>query len=125
MLARKVVGRAQRIASTVDADGYTRPEGWGAPQPVAVYGWQPVSSDMPFGAEISFRVITSLLLLVPDTSLWHPGDRVWLHGTPDGDEFAPSHPNCFYLVTEDVRDMSNGPFGFRPGGAVVIEKVTG
>lgn len=125
MLARFTVGRAARIASTVDADGYTRPEGWGAPQPVAVYGWQPVSSDMPFGAEISFRVITSLLLLVPDTSLWHPGDRVWLRGRAFAAQFTPDDPDEPYRVSEDVRDMSTGPFGFAPGGAVVIEKVTG
>ena len=125
MRANRIVGRAARIPSTVDADGYTHPEGWGDPQPVAVYGWQPLASNMPFGAEISFRVITSLLLLVPDVTGWHPGDRVWLHGSLDGDEFTPTDPAAVFLVSEDVRDMSNGPFGVRPGGAVVIEKVTG
>ena len=124
------VGRASRIDGTVDEDGYSHPEGFGPVEAVQIYGMQPGPSSIPIGAEVTERVITSKLLLVPDTALFAPGDRVWTDGTVEDDPltggtFTPAQPGRWYSVSEDVRDYSTGPFGYRPGGAVAIEKVDG
>jgi hypothetical protein len=40
-----------------------------------------------------------------------------------GDDVADD--NKTYFVSADVRDYNTGPFGFKPGGEVILEKVTG
>jgi hypothetical protein len=125
MRARFTIGRARYVPGGVDADGYSRAAGFADPEPVSVYGWQPLASDMPVGAELTRRIITSKLVLVPDVSLWQPTDKVWLYGLAIDGEFTPADPKDFYQVSEDVRDFNTGPFGYKPGGAVVIERTQG
>ncbi|WNM74105.1 head-to-tail stopper [Mycobacterium Phage Nergal] len=129
MRTRFTIGRASWRPGYVDADGYSHPAGHSDPRPTKVYGWQPLASDMPMGAELTRRIITSKIVLVPDVSSWQPSDKVWLYGTVDDPDepttFEPADAADFYLVSEDVRDYNTGPFGYRPGGAVVIERTQG
>ncbi|QFG08866.1 head-to-tail stopper [Mycobacterium phage MalagasyRose] len=129
MRARYWIGVASYTPGGVDDDGYSTPAGHGPIRPIRVFGWQPLASDMPTGAELTRRIITSKLVLVPDVSLWTPSDHVWLAGAVDDPEeptvFTPTDLGDFYRVSEDVRDYNTGPFGYRPGGAVVIESAKG
>jgi hypothetical protein len=110
--ALKIVGHAKYVGS-MSADGYP-----GSPtfQPTAdmpSYGWYPLASEVPLGNDdYSQRVITSLVVGVPDVTVYSPGDLVIL----DGEN---------YVVSEDVRDFTTGPFGRGPGGVVIVEKVSG
>lgn len=121
MRARFTISRARYVPSHVDpADGYSVPASYEPPELLKVFGWQPLASDMPVGAELTHRIVTSKLVLAPDVSLFQPSDRVWLFDVSDD----PSNAD-FYHVSEDVRDYNTGPFGYRPGGAVVIERTQG
>lgn len=126
MRTRFTVGRSSLTAGGLDADGYTRAATYGDVEPIAVYGWQPLASEMPVSSEVSQRVVTSKLLLVPDVSPFKPGDKVWLTGTVDDPAtFAPTDIKDVFYVDEDVRDYNTGPFGYRPGGAVVLKRTKG
>jgi hypothetical protein len=83
----------------------------------ACFGWYPLSSQMPETAEFTRRVLTSKVVMVPDISIYSPRDKIVF---PGGDVDTD-----FYFVSEDVRDYTNGPFGFKPGGEIVVEKVSG
>lgn len=111
----------------VDDNGYPVPEGYGDPAERFIYGIQPISSEVPVGNdELAQRIINSRLLLVPDTAVFNPGDRVaWGSADINDDESA-------YRVSQDVQDMSLGPWpDFKPSteadafGAVVVERVRG
>lgn len=128
MRARFWVGRASFTPGTVDDDGYSVPAAHGDIEAVKVFGWYPLASDMPVGAELTRRIVTSKIILVPDVSGWQPSDKVWLIGTVEDEDNPVAEPadlDDFYLVSEDVRDFNTGPFGYRPGGAVVIERTQG
>lgn len=126
MRTRFTIGRALYTAGGLDEDNYSTAPGWSDTiEPIEVYGWQPLASDMPIGSEFTHRVITSKLLLVPDVSPWHPSDKVWLSGTVTAGVFIPANPADVFYVSEDVRDFNTGPFGFKPGGAVVISRTQG
>ena len=103
-----------------DGDGYPIPEGHGDPVDRQVYGWYPQSSEATVGNdELSHRVITNKIVMVPDVSPYKPGDRVAFPGDDITDDESA------YRVSEDVRDFNTGPFGFKPGGAIVVERVRG
>jgi hypothetical protein len=81
------------------------------------YGWYPYSSHMDMSADYDRRLITSIVLLVPDVSPYSPRDKVILSTDPDGDQ---------YFVSEGVRDYSTGPFvSATKGGEIILEKVSG
>jgi hypothetical protein len=85
-----------------------------------VYGWEPQSSEVPVGNDdVTLRVINSRIVLVPDVTPYKVGDRIAFPGANIDDD------NQAYRVSQDDRDYTNGPFGYMPGGAIVVEKVSG
>lgn len=114
MDAARPILHASYVAASEDGDGYPAPEVWGAPVERLVYGWYPQSSQVPVATELTQRIINSKAILVPDVSVFKPGDEVKFPGDEDP-----------YRVSEDVRDYTNGPFSYAPGGEVVVTRVTG
>lgn len=108
-----VVTHSAYTGST-DADGYPTGDAYGAPVTRAVYGWYPLASQLNMTGDYDRRVVTSKVVMVPDASPYSPRDKVVL---PDSD--------AVYFVSEDVRDYNTGPFGYEPGGEVIIEVVDG
>jgi hypothetical protein len=117
MEALKTVGHRKYMGS-MSADGYPGSPTFEPPddQPAneyPSYGWYPLASEVPLGNDdYTQRVIASIAVGVPDVSLYDPGDLVIL----DGEDF---------VVSQDVRDFTTGPFGRGPGGLVIVERVTG
>lgn len=110
--ADRTVLHAPYTGSTV-TDGTQGPPQYGTPVTRNVFGWYPQSSEVPVGNDdVSLRVKTSLIVLVTDTSVFKAGDKV----TVDGQT---------YLVSEDVRDWSKGPFTSKQRGQIVVEKTSG
>lgn len=103
----------QTYTGSVVADGTQGPPQYGSAVTRDVFGWYPQTSEVPVGNDdVTDRVKTSLIVLVPDVSVYKAGDKV----TVDGQT---------YLVSEDVRDFTKGPFSYRPGGQIVVEKTSG
>ena len=95
------------------ADGTAGPPQYGTVVSRKVFGWYPLSSEVPIGDDdVTHRVETSLVVMVPDVSPYKVGDKLTI-GAKD------------YLVYEDVRDFTTGPFGYKPGGALIVERVSG
>lgn len=112
MQATYTITHAPYTGSTV-SDGTQGPPQFGSPVSREVYGWYPEFSQIPTGNDdVTLRVRTALVVLVPDTSPYKAGDKITL---PSGD----------YRVSQDVRDYTTGPFGYKPGGEIVVEKVSG
>jgi hypothetical protein len=105
---------------STDDDGYSIAPTYGDPVTRKVYGWYPQTSEVPVGNdELTNRVIASIVVMVPDISPYSAGDLVaFPGGTISDDESA-------YRVSRDVRDFNNGPFGYKPGGEIVVERVRG
>lgn len=125
MEASFAVSHAKYTGST-DADGYPTGDDYDEPVDRKVFGWYPLSSQLNSTGDYDRRVVTSKVIMVPDVSPYSPRDKVTLpdaNGVLSGtdDEVAKRT----YWVSEDVRDYTTGPFGYRPGGEVVIEVVTG
>lgn len=120
MQAQYTIAHAAYTSGGTTVDGYPIPEGYAAAVDRLVYGWYPQTSEIPVGNdELTQRVITNKIVMVPDVSVYSPGDRIAFPGdTITDDESA-------YRVSEDVRDFNTGPFGFKPGGAIVVERVRG
>lgn len=120
MQAAYTITHAVYVPESEDADGYPTAEDWATPVSRSVYGWYPQSSEIPVGNdELAQRVITNKIVMVPDPSLFGPGDRIAFPGDDITDDESA------YRVSEDVRDFNTGPFGYKPGGAVVVERVRG
>jgi len=113
MQANFVVSHYQYTGST-DSDGYPTGDAYGDPVLRRVFGWYPLSSQLNMTGDYDRRVVTSKVVMVPDVSPYSPRDKVVL---PDSD--------TEYWVSEDVRDYTTGPFGYKPGGEVILEVVTG
>jgi hypothetical protein len=112
MDAAKTIGHAKYVGS-MSTDGYPGSPTFQATVDRPSYGWYPLASEVPIGNDdYSQRVITSLVVGVPDATVYRPGDLVILNGEN-------------YVVSEDVRDFTTGPFGIGPGGVVIVEKVSG
>ena len=116
-VARKKVGY-RKYNGSMSVDGYpgsptfTPPDDQPAEERDA-YGWAPLVSQVPLGNDdYTQRVIASIVIGVPDPTIYAPGDLVILNGRD-------------YVVSEDVRDYRNGPYSVGPGGEVIVEKVTG
>lgn len=82
---------------------------------IAIY---PLASQLNMTGDYDRRVITSKVMMVADVSPYSPRDKVVLPG-------AGTEAERTYFVSEDVRDYTTGPFPYKPGGEVVLEKVTG
>ena len=119
MRAKFAITHAPFTGSTA-ADGTAGPPQYGTPVSREVFGWYPKSSELVGGApgassandDYTHRVNTSLVVLVPDVSVYKSGDKVTID-------------SAAYLVSEDVRDFTTGPFGYKPGGQIVVEKTSG
>jgi hypothetical protein len=113
----KTIGHRKYIGS-MSAKGYPgaptfSPPDTQPPNSRPAYGWHPQASTVPLGnPEFTQRVIASMVVGVPDVTIYAPGDLVILNGKD-------------YIVSEDVRDYTTGPFGTGPGGEIIVESVTG
>ncbi|BCI54943.1 hypothetical protein NIIDNTM18_42210 [Mycolicibacterium litorale] len=126
MHARWTIQHASYQPAGEDPDGYTVPESFADPVERLVYLIQPQRSEVPVGNDdLSLRVINSLVIGVPDVTLYKPGDRIALPGGDINDDESA------YRVSEDVQNMSFGPWDFKPSadatafGAIVVERVSG
>lgn len=111
------ISHATYLGST-DADGYPTGDNYGTPVSRKAMGWYPLSSQLSQAMEYDRRVTTSKVLMVKDVSAYSPRDIVVLPGSEPEAERT-------YFVSQDVRDYTTGPFEYRPGGEVVLEKVSG
>jgi hypothetical protein len=111
--AQYTVSHSAYTGST-DADGYPTEDAYATPVQRAAYGIYPLASQLNMTGDYDRRVVTSKVVMVPDVSPYSPRDKVVLPGS-----------DTEYFVSEDVRDYTTGPFGYRPGGEVVLEVVTG
>lgn len=98
---------------STDADGYPTGDAYSAAVDRLAYAIYPLSSQLNMTGEYDRRVVTSKVVMVPDVSPYSPRDKVILPGS-----------NVEYFVSEDVRDYNTGPFGYFPGGEIVLEVVT-
>lgn len=113
----RTIQHAPYTGST-DNDGYPTGDAHGTAVDRPSYGWYPLSSQLSPAGEYDRRVITSKVVLVPDPKVFKARDKIVLPG--DGAE-----DDRTYFVSEDMRDYTTGPYGYDPGGEIVIEKVTG
>ncbi len=105
----------------MDDEGYATGDNFEDP-PVdrPAYGWYPgqgagtsaSSASDTGGAEFERRLITYRIVQVPDPTVYSLRDKVILDGVD-------------YFVAGDVMNYNTGPFGFKPGGEVFVERVTG
>lgn len=77
-----------------------------------IFAPAPESSTLTEAEQYTTRVTTRLTLFVPDVSVFNVRDKVTM-------------PEGTFLVCESVRDHTKGPFGYKPGGEVIVEKVDG
>lgn len=111
-----------RYLGSTSVDGYPTVPTYEAVVPRKVYGWYPSSghasvsaSSMSNSGDYTRRVITSKVVLVPDTSFYSVLDKIVL---PDSD--------TEFFISEDVRDYTTGPFTTSfGGGELIITKVSG
>lgn len=107
-----------KYTGSTDNDGYPTEDTYAAAvnrPAIAIY---PLASQLNMTGDYDRRVITSKVVMVPDVAPYSPRDKVVLPGTDTEDART-------YFVSQDVRDYTTGPFGYKPGGEVILEKVTG
>lgn len=117
MIAKYTVSHAKYTASS-DDDGYPTGDTYATAVDRKAFAIYPLASQLNMTGDYDRRVVTSKVIMVPDVSPYSPRDRVVLPGDDNLEERT-------YFVSEDVRDYTTGPFSYRPGGEVVLEKVTG
>lgn len=125
MQASFTVSHAKYTGST-DSDGYPTGDAYAAPVSRVVFGWYPLSSQLNPSGDYDRRIVTSKVVMVPDVAPYSPRDKVVLpdaNGVLSGTEDEVAKRT--YWVSQDVRDYTTGPFGYKPGGEVVLEVVTG
>lgn len=105
-------------SGSTDSDGYPTGDAYETAVDRPAFAIYPLSSQLNMTGDYDRRVITSKVVMVPDVSPYSPRDRVVLPGTDPVEDRT-------YFVSEDVRDYTTGPFSYRPGGEVVLEKVEG
>lgn len=124
--ARWGIGHAKYV-SGMSEDGYPGSPAFEDEVVQPSFGWYSLASEVPLGNEdYTQRVITSLVVGVPDTAPYKPGDKVVLTARPIplADLIAPVDGEDF-VVSEDVRDYTTGPWDRGPGGVIIVERVTG
>lgn len=113
MLAANYPIQHYPYSDATSATGYRKAGNYpDVPVTVMIYGPAPQSSNLTEAEQYTTRVTTRLTLLVPDVTIFSVRDKVDL-------------PEGTFLVSESVRDFTRGPFGHRPGGEVIVEKVDG
>lgn len=110
MEARRVITH-EKYVGIVDPDGYGGQPTYQAAVSRLVFGWQPETLDTTATGDYTKRVTDRVEVLVPSVDPYSPLDKLTLSGQP-------------YLV-DQIRDYTTGPFGFEPGGVIVVERVTG
>lgn len=103
-----------------DDEGYPTEDQHAAFVDRPAYGWYPgqgaglsaASASDPGGDDYARRLTSYKIVQVPDPSLYSYRDKVKL----DGLEF---------FVAGDVMDYTTGPFGFKPGGEIFVQRTTG
>lgn len=103
-----------------ESEGYPTEDQFGEPVDRKVYGWYPgqgsgtsaSSASDTGGSEYERRITSYMIVQVPDPEVYSLRDRVVLDGVD-------------YFVAGTVMDYNHGPFGFKPGGEVFVERVTG
>ena len=85
---------------------------WGDPVDVAVYGWHTSATHEPQIAGHD-RVLVEAQVLAPPSWRPSPRDKVNLPGFGE------------YEVIGETEDFNHGPFGWEPGNAIGLRKVTG
>lgn len=117
MQAQFTVSHSAYTGST-DVDGYPTGDAYAPAVERPAYAIYPLASQLNMTGDYDRRVVTSKVVMVPDVSPYSPRDKVALDGVE-------------YFVSEDERDYSTGPFGFKPSpdaekfGEIVLEVVTG
>jgi hypothetical protein len=112
MQALKTIGHSKYVGS-MSPDGYPGAPAFEAEVMRPAYGWHPMASTVPLGDnDYTQRIIASMVVGVPDVGPYSAGDKITLAGRD-------------YVVSEDVRDYTTGPFSAGPGGEIVVERVTG
>jgi hypothetical protein len=94
-------------------DGYPNGDTYDDPEPRDTFGWYPLTSQINSDADYDRRVIDKRVVMVPDATVYTVRDQI----TFPGDDI--------WFVSEDLRDYTTGPFPYRPGGEIVVEKITG
>jgi hypothetical protein len=97
-----------------DNEGYPNADNYDTAVGRDVFGWYPMTSVMSPDADYNRRVIDQRVVLVPDATVFTVRDQITFPG-----DTVP------WFVSEDIRDLTTGPFGFRPGGEIVVEKILG
>jgi hypothetical protein len=103
-----------------ESEGYPTEDAFGDLVDRPAYGWYPgqgagtsaSSASDTGGSEYERRLTTFKIVQVPDPTVYSLRDKVILDGVA-------------YFVAGDVMDYNTGPFGFRPGGEVFLERVSG
>ena len=113
MIATTPIEHESYVPATT-VDGYPVPATYEPTETRTVYGWQPETYglDVSSDDEHSMRVTDRIEVLVPDVAPYAPLDRITL-----GDDLV--------CRVDQVRDYNTGPFGYQPGGVVVVERVSG
>lgn len=101
-----------------DNDGYPNADSYDPPVSRDTYGWYPLTSQMSGNADYNRRVIDHRVVMVVDATVYTVRDKI---AFPDDDP----DDGTLWFVSEDRRDYTTGPFGYRPGGEIVVEKVAG
>jgi hypothetical protein len=97
-----------------DNDGYPNGDTYDTPITRDTFGWYPLSSQVSSDFDFDRRVVDKRVVMVPDATVYTVRDQITF---PTDDK-----P---WFVSEDLRDYTTGPYGYRPGGEIVAEKVTG
>jgi hypothetical protein len=103
-----------------DNEGYPSEDTFGDLVDREVYGWYPgqgagtsaSSASDPGGSDYDRRITTYAIVQVPNPEVYSLRDKVVLGGLD-------------YFVAGTVMDYNTGPFGFKPGGEVFVERITG
>lgn len=119
MPAQYIIQHAKYLGS-MDDEGYATGDEFDPPVDRPAYGWYPgqgagtsaSSASDTGGGDYERRLITYRIVQVPDPTVYSLRDKVILDGVD-------------YFVAGDVMNYNTGPFGFKPGGEVFVERVTG
>ena len=95
-------------------DGYPNADSYDPPVSRDTFGWYPLTSQMSQDGDYNRRVIDHRVVMVTDATVYTVRDQI----TFPGDDKP-------WFVSEDLRDYTTGPFPYRPGGEIVVKKVTG
>ncbi|MDP7729497.1 hypothetical protein [Mycobacterium sp. TY813] len=120
MIAANFTIQHAKYVGSLDDEGFATADNFDEPVDRPAYGWYPgqgagtsaASASDTGGADYERRLITYKIVQVPDATPYSLRDKVILDGVD-------------YFVAGDVMNYDTGPFGFKPGGEVFVERVSG